>query len=175
MSKQLYVRLKPYNPRRGFVLRRYSFRGLRFLEGHWYRVPIDLAKQLGEVHQRHNDEDSPLAFDVATQAQAEAIEDAERKREEAERRKLSNAEVVGARSIREQDIRGDLTTRDLAREVEAEDAEEQPAAPDDRELGMDMSNTRDELLDAADMLGVKVPANATKAQILKLIKDSVAE
>ena len=43
----LLVRLKPYDPRRGFVLRRYTYRGIKFHEERgWYRVDKAVAHEL---------------------------------------------------------------------------------------------------------------------------------
>ena len=40
----VFVRLKPYDPRRGYVLRRYTYRGIKFQEERgWFRVPKDVA------------------------------------------------------------------------------------------------------------------------------------
>lgn len=79
MAKQvMHVRLKPYEPRRGHVLRRYSYGGIKFHEERgWYRVDKDVADYLRTVRQVHGDEFSALAFDVCTEAEAQAIEAAE--------------------------------------------------------------------------------------------------
>ncbi len=61
----LLVRLKPYDPRRGFVLRRYTYRGIKFHEERgWYRVDKDVGEYLRSVRQVPGDEHAPLAFDV---------------------------------------------------------------------------------------------------------------
>lgn len=161
MSNKLYVRLKPHNPRRGHVLRRYSFRGLRFNEGRWFKVPSALAQELAVVHQKHGDPDSPLAFDVATEKQANAIEEAERRKLEEEQRRVRSAEVVGARDIRDSDIRdsGAMTTRDL------------PKNAKDKPLGVDMSNTKAELMDVAESLGLEVSGTMTKAEIFSALQE----
>lgn len=162
-AKHLYVRLKPYNPKRGHVLRRYTYRAVRFHEGRWYKVPEALARELSDLHQRHGDEDSPLAFDVATEGQARDIEEKERKKLEEEKRKLDNAEMIGAREIREDALRGTLTTEDA------------PKSDEDKELGVSMKNTRDELVDAAESLGLEIEDSMTKRNILDAIEAEVAE
>ena len=74
----LLVRLKPYNPRRGLVLRRFTYRGIKFHEERgWYRVDAEVAEYLRTVRQVHGDEHSPLAFDVHTEDEAQVIEDEE--------------------------------------------------------------------------------------------------
>jgi len=82
----LLVRLKPYDPQRKFVLRRYAYRGLHFLvkEG-WKRVPKDVGDYLRAVRQKEFDTLSPPAFDVCTDAEAQAI-DAHERRVATERR-----------------------------------------------------------------------------------------
>ena len=47
MTDTLLVRLKPFDPRRGFVLRRFTFAGIRFQsERGWYRVEKPVAERL---------------------------------------------------------------------------------------------------------------------------------
>ena len=73
--KTLLVRLKPYDPRRGYVLRRYTYRGIKFHEERgWYRIDEDVADYLRTVRQVPSDEHAPLAFDVHTEAEAKALE-----------------------------------------------------------------------------------------------------
>ncbi len=74
----LLVRMKPYDPQRGFVLRRFTYRGVRFQpERGWYRVQKDVGEYLKGVRQgpeRH----APLAFDVCTEEEATTLEARER-------------------------------------------------------------------------------------------------
>lgn len=68
------IRLKPYNPRAGHVLRRYTYRGIRFeSEKNWYPVPLSVAEYLASVRNVADDPQSPLAFEVRTREQAEWI------------------------------------------------------------------------------------------------------
>ena len=98
------VRIKPYDPKRGHVVRRYTVFSIRFDETRgWYRVADDVADYLGKVHQAPHDEDSPLVFDVCTEAEAHALEDVERKKAE-ERAKAAEPNVATPY---------DLTTADL--------------------------------------------------------------
>lgn len=160
-KSQMYIRLKPYNPKRGHVLRRYSFSGLRFYEGRWYKVPETLAQDLSELHQRHGDEDSPYAFDVATQGEARAIETKERAKLEEERRKVEGAELVAASEVRASDLR----SSDL------------PKFGDDgdQELGASMNNSKAELTDMAESLGIEVGASMTKREILEALTEAAQD
>jgi hypothetical protein len=72
----LLVRLKPYDPRRGHVLRRFTYRGIKFHdERGWYRVDKEIAEYLRGVRQVQGDKHSPLAFDVCTEAEARALDE----------------------------------------------------------------------------------------------------
>ena len=63
--ESMLVRLKSHDPRRGHVMRRYTYRGIKFQEDRgWYRVENDVAEYLRTVRQVTTDEHSPLAFDV---------------------------------------------------------------------------------------------------------------
>jgi len=76
--KTLLVRLKPHNPRIGHKLRKYVAEGYRFEERlGWYEVPAGLARKLETHRQDCYDPGSPLAFDVCTREQAEALENRE--------------------------------------------------------------------------------------------------
>ena len=128
------VRLKAYNPRAGFVLRRYTYRGIKFEEGKgWYKVPDDVAAYLETVRSVEHDEHAPLAFDVVTLAEASKITEAEyRKKVAAGRVAPGDAPVMIPRDTSDQ-VRGreskvdpdypetdlnaqpDLVTSDLAR------------------------------------------------------------
>lgn len=71
----LLVRLKPYDPRRGCVLRRFTYRGIKFHEERgWYRVDKEVAEYLRGVRQVPGDKHAPLAFDVCTEAEAQALD-----------------------------------------------------------------------------------------------------
>lgn len=72
------IRIKPYNPKIGNVLRRYNLNGYTFeVERGWYKVDDDVAEYLKGVHQHVELEHSPLAFDVCTEEEAAAIDDRE--------------------------------------------------------------------------------------------------
>ena len=93
MQAQL-VRLKPYDPRRGYVLRRFTFRGIKFHEERgWYRVDKDVADYLRSVRQVASDKHAPLAFDVCTEAEAQAL-DAEQEAAATTRKKAADAALA---------------------------------------------------------------------------------
>lgn len=74
----LLVRLKPHDARRGHVLRRYTYLGIKFhQERGWYRVDKDVAEYLRGVRQVAADEYAPLAFDVCTDEEAKALDSKE--------------------------------------------------------------------------------------------------
>ena len=108
----IFVRLKPYDPRRGHVLRRYTYRGIKFQEERgWFRVPKDVADYLRAVHQVPGDEHSPLAFDCCTEAEAKGLDAKEK--ESAVTRKTASDDIKV--SLPQDDVKatGALTTDDL--------------------------------------------------------------
>lgn len=122
---ELLVRLKPFNPKRGNVLRSYTAFGTRFLVGRgWYRVEDTMANYLKGIHQLADDDQSPPAFDICTEAEALAIDEAESKKVEEKARAEAPNNVVPMRvhdAARPRPIApaqpkaeaGDLTTADL--------------------------------------------------------------
>ena len=95
--KTMLVRIKATDPRRGHVLRRFTYKGIRFQAGSgWYQVSEEVADYLKGVRQRANDPHSPLAFDVCTEKEARATD--KKEAEEAEpKRPADNARVAVAR------------------------------------------------------------------------------
>ena len=74
----MLVRIKPFDPKKGRLVRRYTAFSTRFEEKlGWYRVSEDIARYLATVHQVAGDESSPPVFDVCTEDQARAIDEAE--------------------------------------------------------------------------------------------------
>lgn len=68
MAANLYVRVKPYNPRQGYILNRYHFLGNLFVGGArptWYRVTQEYADFCREDRQ----ETGLPAFDIVTEAE----------------------------------------------------------------------------------------------------------
>ena len=75
----LLVRLKPHDPRRGHVLRRYTYRGIKFQEERgWYRVDKAVADYLRDVRQSASNPHAPLAFDICTPDEAKALDSEEK-------------------------------------------------------------------------------------------------
>lgn len=95
----LLVRLKAFDPRRGHVLRRYTYAGIRFVaERGWYRVEKPVADYLRAVHQVPGDEHTPLAFDVMTEAEAKATEAREADAAKQRRSATDDLQVTVART-----------------------------------------------------------------------------
>ena len=62
----MLVRLKALDPRRGQVLRRFTYQGIKFhQERGWYRVDKAVAEYLRAVRQQPSDPHSPPAFDTS--------------------------------------------------------------------------------------------------------------
>jgi len=79
-AQAMFARLKPFNPKRGYKVRRYSVFGIRFdHDKGWYKVDPNVAEYLKTVHCDNNDPDSPMAFDVCTEGEARELVEAERK------------------------------------------------------------------------------------------------
>jgi len=94
----LLVRLKPYDPRRKFVLRRYAYAGIVFHESRgWERVPREVGDYLRHVQQLEFDPYSPRAFDVCTDEEAQALEARERELSNARRTALETIPMAAPR------------------------------------------------------------------------------
>lgn len=144
----MLVRIKKYNPRRGYVLRRYVYADrktgirYRFYEDRgWYVVPARIAKILADIHSRVEDPESPFAFDVVTRAEAQRIDVAETVEEEPRATATRARSATDARSAavpppgpRDRDD-GRGKGRDGAEETSPSDPEpeepEEPAADPD--------------------------------------------
>jgi hypothetical protein len=108
-TETMLVRLKPYDPRRKFVLRRYVYAGIHFLVTRgWERVPKVVADYLRDVRQKEFDPYSPPAFDVCTEAEAKALEKRERELSGLRRTALDTIPVAQPRRSS-----GVVTTGDL--------------------------------------------------------------
>lgn len=125
------VRIKPYNPKKGYKLRTYVFRGLALREtAGWYELPDDDAAYLATVRNDDTDSNSPLAFDVCTKEEAEAVEDAEKRQAEkataaaplrVHQPSVSDSRGAAKRAASAENV---LTTADLpgnAEDLESED------------------------------------------------------
>ena len=108
MQTQL-VRLKPHDPRRGHVMRRYTYRGIKFhVERGWYRVEKPVADYLKDVRQVVGQEHSPPAFDICSDDEAKAID---AKEKEGAAPKASAADSIKVSPAR--GTEGAVTTADL--------------------------------------------------------------
>jgi hypothetical protein len=80
MEKLMLVRLKPHDPKKGLLLKQYTYQGIRFQAGRgWYQVNRKVAAYLKDVHSIPGDEDTPLAFEVCTPDEARAMDENDRK------------------------------------------------------------------------------------------------
>jgi len=81
MAQQTYLaRIKPFNPKRGYKVKRYTVFGIKFqVQNGWYRVDAAAAAYLKTVHQNNNDPDSPMVFDVCSEAEARRVVEAEKR------------------------------------------------------------------------------------------------
>lgn len=123
----LLVRLKPHDARRGHVLRRFTYAGIKFHEERgWYRVSKDVAAYLKTVHQLPGDTYTPAAFDICTDEEAKQIDT--REESESKVRKSASDELKLSPARGEQ---GALTTADLPEQA----ARPQPAARADEGRG----------------------------------------
>lgn len=117
--KEIFVRIKPYNPRKGHLKQRFfTFFGFNFRESNgWQRMQatithggreLDVEEYLRSVRQDENDPDSEPVFDVCT-SKKEALALAAREKKEAEEKRTPDtAEVIGgANNPREIRTRGD--------------------------------------------------------------------
>lgn len=67
MSKTMFVRLQPHNPRQGCTVQGYNYREFSFRGGErptWYEVPANLAEELARLHQVDKDPRSPALFQI---------------------------------------------------------------------------------------------------------------
>ncbi|MBN2196400.1 MAG: hypothetical protein JW751_26540 [Polyangiaceae bacterium] len=117
----LLVRLKPYDPRRGHVLRRYTYAGIKFHEERgWSRVEKPVGDYLRSVHQLPGDSYSPLAFDVCTEEEAKAIDATESEASKVKHSATDELKVVPARPS------GAVTTEELQKPVQPAACKDDP-------------------------------------------------
>lgn len=123
--KTVFVRLKPYNKRKGYLCRNYMIGGVRFT-GRWQEVSAAKARELSELKQPHDHEGEIPLFDIKTREQAKAIEE-----QELDEGKRNVARVKDAVRIADREFRDDRPVVDdsgeLVREVEAGEVIEDPA------------------------------------------------
>lgn len=176
----LYARLKPYDPDKGHVLKRFTLLTksgpVRFLEARgWLKVTPKLGARLEKVRQHRRKLDSALAFDVCTLEEAKKIQARERNRRGG-RRTVEDAETEddstlttenvpdqeGRRSKRrksgggflsnEEDFTPAKERRAKARQEEEEDEEEVEEAPE-----LDETDDEEELDDVQDKAPLEDP------------------
>lgn len=127
MPDTILIRLKPYDRKRGFVLRRYSFMGMRFREDQgWYEVEQEVAALVKEIKQPPvgdtPPELAPLAFDIMTADAAVVMEEEQRKAKEERAKAVSPHRMAAPEGV--------LTTDDLPKpDRVAESVEVPPDRP----------------------------------------------
>src|SRR5579862_5594173 len=118
----MLVRLKPHDPRRKFVLRRFAYAGILFHEERgWYRVPVEISDYLRGVRQSEFNPYSPPAFDVCTEEEARALE--------AQEQALASARRVGIDAAPTTLPRRVVTSADVSGESEPEAPAPPPPPP----------------------------------------------
>lgn len=135
MAQSILVRLKPHNPKAGQVLRRYTYKGVRFDEANgWYKVTEEVARYLSQVRNSESDQQSPFAFDVMSEDQANELAEREHAALVGQgRARPQDAPTVSARSTEGHYVggegRGDLRSGELG------DPRGRQLGPDDRGPG----------------------------------------
>lgn len=122
MAKTFFVRLKPYNLRRGCLVRNYQYRGIRFTN-RWKEVSEAKAIELEPLIQPHDEEAEIPLFDIKSKDEAMVIEADER--DDASGKptaKVTKAERVPDRKFREEP-KGPTVDEDTGEIVEADDVE----------------------------------------------------
>jgi hypothetical protein len=119
------VRLKPYNPRRGYLCRRFTFESKRF-DGDlgWYEVPAAVAVELAKFSQSHDPGIS--LFDVLDPSEMLRAEAEEKAEEEA-------GKVKAPRRIEATEFRGGKDAAPEAAPAPAPEEMLDPAADGDPE------------------------------------------
>ena len=135
-TQTMLVRLKPYNPKCGFFLRRFSYRGVRLQEERgWYRLNGEVGEYFRGVRQVDIDPNSPLAFDVCTEEEARALEEKERKE------KRRRARVRDAIAVNEPLADDDLDDEELEAKAGEESSPDLTTAdlPQNKALAKDVA------------------------------------
>lgn len=114
-----WVRVKPYNPARGHVIKRYHAAGRMWHGGdgltqipHWVKVTEQLAKKLATFHQSDRDPYAPRIFDIVTEEKKRFIE----KQEDEIRRQIRGGVAINAMpdvSARSLDLTGGVGVNHL--------------------------------------------------------------
>ena len=125
MSNKTYVRLKKVNKPKGYVCRRYMFRGVLFKSGEWRRVSTVVASELAELIQPNSADSPKPLFDIAVDREAAEAMD----RIETPATKVAGAHDVEASAFRGlEDAPKDpiVAGSDLREPEEVSDDEETP-------------------------------------------------
>jgi len=70
----MFIRIHPFNPKRGFKIKRFNYRGQKFeSERGWYQVEDDFAEEVRDLKQNPYEEDSKPVFEVADEDGAKAL------------------------------------------------------------------------------------------------------
>jgi len=70
----MFIRIHPFNPQRGFKVRRFVYRGQRFEEERgWYRVTDEFAEEVRDLRQDAYNPDSKPVFQVADADEAKKL------------------------------------------------------------------------------------------------------
>lgn len=109
-NKKFLVRIKPFNPKKGYKIQRYMAFGIKFEEARgWYKIgeyivryseeneeeqDFNFVQYLKSVRNNNEDPDSPLAFDVCTPEEAQALQAAEKAAKEAAIAKAENPHPI---------------------------------------------------------------------------------
>ena len=81
-AKTLLVRMKPFGG--AITLKGFCFDGVQYRASQgWYRVDASVGEYLSGVRCKYNDPNSPLAFEVKSEDEAEKIDRAEKRKEAA--------------------------------------------------------------------------------------------
>jgi len=132
--KTFFVRVKPYNKRRGFLVRNFMHRGVRFTN-RWKEVSAAAAQDLDTLFQPHAPGDEIPLFDVKTQTEALIVEEQERDRGVEPKRiaRVKDAERVPDRQFRDDRPRIDEESGEIVDDHveagEAVDAQDPAPAP----------------------------------------------
>ena len=122
-----FVRIRPYDKRRGQLVRRYVYGGFKFLGDHgWYEVDDEIAAYLKTVRTFPEDPDSKPVFDVSDQDGAKKIALAEYEETHPDR-KITEA-IAGAQKVTTADLVGVPEKKAPVETVEPVKAPEEPEA-----------------------------------------------
>ena len=100
-TNTVFVRIKPYNKRKGYLCRTYMTGGVRFTT-RWQEVSAGKGRELAELMQPHDHEQEIPLFDIKTRDEAKAIEE-----REVDEGKRNVARVKDAPRVADRDFRND--------------------------------------------------------------------